>query len=66
MELCVGCTYCENEGNVSRCIKNHWNATDVNKVKLFNPMIFDCFDYNSKKKGSGLTDTFVLSVFKVI
>lgn len=47
MRLCINC---ENYtgGTITKCEKDHWIASDPVKTKIFNPMMFECFDYDAK------------------
>jgi len=50
MELCNKCVYYVEDGPKSYCENDHWELTDINKAKLYNPFLFDCTDYESRER----------------
>ena len=62
MKLCSKCRFYEIDGNVVRCIKNHWTTVNTNKSAIYNPMMFECFDFTSKDKSEKFDDDYFLSM----
>lgn len=66
MRLCVNCKYYQKDDNIISCGKNHWIVTEEHKARSFNPMIFECFDYEGTNKSSNFEDDHLFDVFLTI
>ena len=47
MKLCINCENYNSDGMPIVCSAGHWISTEQVKTKTFNPIMFECFDYES-------------------
>ena len=48
--LCKTCDYYVIDGNKSYCEHDHWTNVMVEQSKLFNPLMFECLDYEGSNR----------------
>ena len=47
MKLCVNCNYYIVDGVLILCGMNYWHSTEPLKTKTFNPIMFECIDFET-------------------
>lgn len=62
MRLCIKCKYYQSD-NTTRCTKTHWNVNDSIRAKIYNPMMFECFDYEGSKDQHNFSDDHLFDLF---
>lgn len=63
MRLCTNCTeYCETN-NTTDCDKGYWISTDKSKSRTYNPIIFDCLEYDGIGEQSNFDNDHVFDLF---
>lgn len=45
MRLCVKCIHYDDSDGIVKCGCDHWIVNDRIKSKIFNPMMFECIEY---------------------
>jgi len=63
MRLCVNCCNYKQDGNIVECSKDYWIVGDPIKSKIFNPMMYECLDYDSIAPRSHFRDDHVFDLF---
>ena len=48
--ICEACVYYVINKRKSYCEEDMWPETDIIKTKLYNPILFDCFNFESREK----------------
>ena len=65
MRLCHKCNNYSIIGDSVQCLSGLWISVDIQKTKTYNPIMFECLDYQSDEISSSFgNDTFfdVMSV----
>jgi hypothetical protein len=65
MKLCSKCIYYSEEPPV-QCDMGKWVSLDAIKPKTFNPMMFECLDYEPRVSSSNFGDDTLFDVFSLV
>lgn len=63
MRLCIDCKYYEEISSIARCRRYHWISNNEQKPKIYNPMMFECLDYDPKEPKPNFEDDHLFDVF---
>lgn len=63
MRLCTNCTKYKSDDKTARCESYYWGSTDKTKSKIFNPMMFECIDYDGIDNKSNFEDDHLFDLF---
>ena len=59
MKLCINCENYDSDGIPVVCKMGHWMSIEQIKTKIYNPVMFECFDYTSSQVSPNFgNDTF--------
>ena len=47
MKLCVDCNFYIKDGVPMYCGKGYWESVEPSKTRTFNPIMFECIDFES-------------------
>ena len=63
MKLCMDCNHYTRDGVAILCDMGNWDSIELAKTKTFNPIMFECFDFDTDKKSSGFENDMFFDVF---
>lgn len=56
MRLCCKCKNYIVDGGIIKCRQGYWALTDAQKTKTYNPIMFECLDYEPETPSRGFQD----------
>ena len=63
MRLCANCKFYEQSRPITKCLQGHWVIADKTKPKIFNPMMFECMEYEGSHVKPKFEDDHVFDLF---
>lgn len=63
MRLCVNCVHYDDSSDITRCKKDYWIVSDVTKSKIFNPMMYECLEYEGINGQPNFGDDHLFDLF---
>jgi hypothetical protein len=66
VKLCINCNNYDDEGIPVVCKAGHWMSIEQVKTKIYNPAMFECFDYETNEKSPGFGDDTFFGIFSGI
>lgn len=63
MRLCINCIHYDDANGVTKCKQGCWIASDKTKSKIYNPMMFECLEYEGIEDGNNFDDDHLFDLF---
>jgi len=63
MRLCINCVNYDDSSAITKCLEDYWVVSDKVKSKIFNPMMFECFDYEGTDDSNNFEDDHLFDLF---
>ena len=63
MRLCINCVSYQQNQDTSECLEGYWTSNDKIKSKVFNPMMFECLDYEGIEDSSNFKDDHIFDLY---
>jgi len=63
MKLCINCNHYTQDGVPIICGMGYWESIEVTKTKTFNPIMFECIDFETDNISPGFGNDAFFDIF---
>jgi len=64
MKLCIDCNHYTKDGVMTTCSMGYWEPTESIKTKIFNPIMFECLDFDTDNISPGFGNDIFFEILR--